>query len=381
MPNIQNAWSYVCQNECQRAINDAIASYDSQMRKILEKAKEQCNEDLIRKEKSLLKEQAVSAFKSKAVGQEIQEYELQLREGISKKNKDIKQDFIRYCKSKAQHFLEADIDSIKKNLQNDIYENMDKFMEDLERMKSKYYEQGPNFSGRGELFAETAQTLVCKAADFMNITSRKEADGTLKKLRERAEELEKEKSEQKIEFLNEKRSLQEKLYELEIEKNQAIRNERLLEERLKYLQEDKDKQEKLITERFKLQLSEIDIELKSMESKNKRLENQLKQKDDDHFKKVNEFEKLNALIEQKLQLTEKELVEQRAKYQAKDTEYRDLNKELFNTKKEVQQATNQLNRLEEEKNDEIRHLKQSYEQQILQLNQVTSGNPQVGSDD
>ena len=60
---------------------------------------------------------------------------------------------------------------------------------------------------------------------------------------------------------------------MEIEKNQAIRNERLLEERLKYLQEDKDKQEKLITERFKLQLSEIDIELKSMESKNKRLEN------------------------------------------------------------------------------------------------------------
>jgi hypothetical protein len=41
----------------------------------------------------------------------------------------------------------------------------------------------------------------------MNITRRKEADGTLKKLRERAEELEKEKSEQKIEFLNEKRSL------------------------------------------------------------------------------------------------------------------------------------------------------------------------------
>ena len=37
-----------------------------------------------------------------------------------------------------------------------------------------------------------------------------------------------------------------------------------------------------------------------------------------------------------MQLTEKELVEQRAKYQAKDTEYRDLNKELFNTKKEVQ---------------------------------------------
>ena len=67
--------------------------------------------------------------------------------------------------------------------------------------------------------------------------------------------------------------MQEKLYELEIEKNQAIRNERLLEERLKYLQEDKDKQEKLITERLNFKLSENDIELKSMESKYKRLEN------------------------------------------------------------------------------------------------------------
>ena len=34
----------------------------------MEQAKEQCNEDLIKKEKSLLKEQAVSNFKTKAVG-------------------------------------------------------------------------------------------------------------------------------------------------------------------------------------------------------------------------------------------------------------------------------------------------------------------------
>lgn len=27
VPNIQNAWTYVCQNECQRAIDDAVAFY------------------------------------------------------------------------------------------------------------------------------------------------------------------------------------------------------------------------------------------------------------------------------------------------------------------------------------------------------------------
>ena len=31
---------------------------------------------------------------------------------------------------------------------------MDKFLEDIEKLKVKYNEQGPQFSGRGEIFAE-----------------------------------------------------------------------------------------------------------------------------------------------------------------------------------------------------------------------------------
>lgn len=31
VPNIQNAWSYVCQNECQRAIRESIDVYSSEM--------------------------------------------------------------------------------------------------------------------------------------------------------------------------------------------------------------------------------------------------------------------------------------------------------------------------------------------------------------
>lgn len=41
-------------------------------------------------------------------------------------------------------------------------------------------------------------------------------------------------------------------------------------------------------------------------------------KEEEGYKKSNEFEKLNALIEQKLQLTEKELNEYKQKYAVKD---------------------------------------------------------------
>ncbi len=67
----------------------------------------------------------------------------------------------------------------------------------------------------------------------------------------------------------------------------------------------------------------------------KQLEGQIKQKDDENFRKATEFEKLYALIEQKLQLTENELGEYKVKYSSKDQDYKEVNKELYNCRKEV----------------------------------------------
>lgn len=62
----------------------------------------------------------------------------------------------------------------------------------------------------------------------------------------------------------------------------------------------------------------------------------VKQREEESFKKTAEFEKLQALIEQKLQLTEKELNEYKTRYNAKDQDYKDINKELYQAKKENQ---------------------------------------------
>ena len=44
---------------------------------------------------------------------------------------------------------------------------------------------------------------------------------------------------------------------------------------------------------------------------------------------------MNALIEQKLELTEKELTDYKAKYSAKDSDFKEVNKELNKTRKEL----------------------------------------------
>ena len=85
------------------------------------------------------------------MGQDIQEFESQLREGISKKYKEIKHEFAKACRIKALFFLESDLATIKRNLSNDMYEGIDQFKVELDKLKTKFMENGPRFAGRIEI--------------------------------------------------------------------------------------------------------------------------------------------------------------------------------------------------------------------------------------
>jgi hypothetical protein len=39
VPNIQTAWSYICQNECHRAIENSLNHYKQAMRSVIEETK------------------------------------------------------------------------------------------------------------------------------------------------------------------------------------------------------------------------------------------------------------------------------------------------------------------------------------------------------
>lgn len=70
--------------------------------------------------------------------------------------------------------------------------------------------------------------------------------------------------------------------------------------------------------------------------------NELKQAEENHFKKAAESDKLHALIEQKMNLTENELREYKQKYLQKDLDLKELGKDLTKTRKELQVLTSKL---------------------------------------
>ena len=49
VPNIENAWSYVCQNECNRAIEESIQCYNREMERPFLSAKETLDQSILKK--------------------------------------------------------------------------------------------------------------------------------------------------------------------------------------------------------------------------------------------------------------------------------------------------------------------------------------------
>ena len=92
---------------------------------------------------------------------------------------------------------------------------MDEFLGQLEQIKIGYTQRGPAFSGKSELFNEVTQPLILKTADFLAISKNQEAGVNSKLLKEKVDELEKERVRMKTEHGEDRRTLEMKVQILE----------------------------------------------------------------------------------------------------------------------------------------------------------------------
>ena len=126
------------------------------MRKALEESKQTLAEETLSLSNRQMKESAVLAFRSKAVGQDIiTEFETQLRTELSKKHKVIKNEFYRWCNSKAVEFLKPLTDKIRRKVNTDEFANFDEFKQALEDLKEEFNISGPKYTGSNRILAES----------------------------------------------------------------------------------------------------------------------------------------------------------------------------------------------------------------------------------
>ena len=130
------------------------------------------------------------------------------------------------------------------------------------------------------------------------------------------------------------------------------------------MQDEHEKALAKMKAKYENKFSELETQLQEESSKRTEVEVSSRTREENDFKKNTEYNKLNALIEQKLEMTEKELTDYKAKYQAKDADFKEVNKELNRKLKELQNMTNKAHLSEQLHQEEIQQLKQDYESKM-----------------
>lgn len=104
MPNIENAWSYICKNECQTAMNDALQQFETDLKDSFY-ARVPMYEDELRELYRDAKKGSLAFFKSKAVGDIANDYMEDLKVKIKQKYSTIRAENEKESRKTCSAFL------------------------------------------------------------------------------------------------------------------------------------------------------------------------------------------------------------------------------------------------------------------------------------
>ena len=148
VPNIETAWTYLCQNECHKAVASSYELFEKEFQEQFDEegpfSQEQL-ETFFREKKS----KAQKMFKKIAVGDDLQEtFEEELKKKIKKKYESIKGDNSRNVEMAWQNYLMHQYASIEQTLQNQEYEGFEHYLGDVHQF-SEYVQANPPIEADG----------------------------------------------------------------------------------------------------------------------------------------------------------------------------------------------------------------------------------------
>jgi len=154
VPNIETAWTYLCQNECFKAQETAYQMFEQEFQQQFDEAgpfsAEQLDE-IFREHKS----RALKLFKKVAVGDDMMsKYQSDLKLKIKKKFDSVKEDNTRGIEVGWQTYLTHNYESIEQTLKSGGYTSFEGYLADVQEFGQYVTENPPVQADGGKTIAD-----------------------------------------------------------------------------------------------------------------------------------------------------------------------------------------------------------------------------------
>ena len=165
IPSIESSWSYICKNECLKALDDSMELFTKTLTEETQNEGPLYDEEL--KDKYLVaKRAALTFFNQVAVGEVKDKFLEQLKEKMKQKYHYVKQDNEQSCEQECIMFLRQNYTEIERALKNQDYPRFMDYLQDIVSFKNMFDEAGPPGSNRKEICTDFCFKAVMEAAEF-----------------------------------------------------------------------------------------------------------------------------------------------------------------------------------------------------------------------
>lgn len=358
VPVIENAWGFMCKNECAKAMKNSLAVYEKYVTEnfsLFNNKKTPNTAQEMRKTHKEAKEKALESFKRNAIGNYFDEFLLKLKIEIREK----KENFAKQNDSESEKaclgFLHKNYTDIEKNIKQGSYKNVSDFSVDIEDFLDYFKKaapQGPNremhlYSFLLKNVLEAAEAFGKQSLSELEISNCNNAE-IIKRLNVELKDL-------KVESEKELCSKSEIIKKYEKEKSELANSDKHNKESLVILEKEKEQLNKNLSEKLESIKREMDATVKDLKNKLLNAEENLQETERSFKREEAELLKEKSLLEQKLKYAEKQIEDLSGKEKDQLNELKSIKKEreLFSkdSKEKFEAQIKSLNKKFEELQD------------------------------
>jgi len=369
VPNIENAWTYLCQEQCASGIQDSLEFYEKNVNEQLIKKMPMSLENL-KYSHNLVKENVCDYYQKKDLGEAGEPGLKEIQKTMKKRFSEIKAQNAKDSQSICEAFIKKEFPTIEKKLKMNEYKSFADYDKDLKKFQKYLLENGPDVVNKELIFLDFIQKMSNEGAFLFIKNMQNEIEIQRNISNEFQTKYEKEAKEVKEILIKEKNTLTAKVQNLEKQKNELDTNEQELQKQLKETRAAKEKLETELKEQIEVKEKKNEAIMKDLQGKLRNMEEELKEKTRSILLSQSEFEKEKALIALKSQNLEKSLEELKLKNKNLDEELNEMktknNSDLRDSNAKLEGINkNYMNKIVE-LNEKIEALEREVEQQTQQ---------------
>lgn len=336
VPTIENAWTYICKNECSRALLESVQLYEATLNEALSARFPMNEEDL----KDIHKESKAAAellFDKRSIGDEREVYKKDLVEKLKSNYSAIKNDNSLECQRRCVEFINETYYSIDNRLKNGEYKRFNEYEKDLRAFVKYFDENGPQGPSRKEIILDFSQNKLSVTADYFIKYLTNDAETKELLTNQKISQLETEVRESKEDSVRERNDWQRRITVSESERTELQAREQSLRDQLLVLKQEKEKIETDLRASIKNARSETTTQLEQANSKVWEFEEKMKELERTLLQQQSEYKEEKALVEQKLKYLENNLEESRKREKEYLNETKSQKKDHTISLKDLQQ--------------------------------------------